>query len=271
MPNTNVTKKDLNKVLRRSFALQACFSPERMQNTGFCYSMLPVLKKLYQKKEDLIQAMKRHLEYFNVAAAFAPFILGVTVAMEEERAEKGEEEVSDEMINAVKTSLMGPLAGIGDSLFWGTFRIIGLGIGAPLAKQGYFLGVILYILVNVIPSMIVRVGGFSLGYKEGIKVIGDVSESGLFERITEAAKVMGLVMVGAMIVDMVWISTPIELTFGETTLVLQEALDQIFPYMLPLLMSFGCYHLVKKNYNTLKILIGLVIFGLILGGLGIIA
>ncbi len=106
----------------RSFALQGAFNYERMQNLGYCYSMLPAIKKLYNKKENQAKAIERHLEIFNTTTVVVPAILGITATMEEENANNPEFDESS--ISAVKTALMGPLAGIGDSLFWGTFRII---------------------------------------------------------------------------------------------------------------------------------------------------
>lgn len=118
----------------RSFALQGAFNYERMQNLGYCYSMLPAIKKLYNKKENQAKAIERHLEIFNTTTVVVPAILGITAAMEEENANNPEFDESS--ISAVKTALMGPLAGIGDSLFWGTFRIIAAGVGVSLAKEG---------------------------------------------------------------------------------------------------------------------------------------
>ena len=126
-----MTKEVFKKTFWRTFPLQACFCYERMQNVGFAYQMVPALKKLYPDKEEASKALKRHLAIFNTTPCVVPFITGASIAMEEKfkKARENGEECDEESINAVKTALMGPLAGIGDSFFWGTLRIIAAGIG----------------------------------------------------------------------------------------------------------------------------------------------
>ena len=134
-----MTKDIFKKTFWRSFPLQACFCYERMQNVGFAYQMVPALKKLYPDKKEASEALKRHLAIFNTTPAIVSFITGAAIAMEEKfkKAKDAGEECDEESINAVKAALMGPLAGIGDSFFWGTFRIIGAGIGEyVLVAQG---------------------------------------------------------------------------------------------------------------------------------------
>ena len=143
-----ITKQDLIKVYLRHYQMLSLYTYERQQAANFCGAMLPVLVKLYPDKDDLKEAMKRHNVFFNTTVAMAPFILGIACAMEEENKNDPNFDISS--INAVKTALMGPLAGVGDSFFWGTFRVIAAGIGAPMAAAGHLVGVIIYILLNVI-------------------------------------------------------------------------------------------------------------------------
>lgn len=148
-----LTKKDLKSVFWRAFLLPACYSMDRMQAPGFAYSMIPVLKTLYgDNKEKLAEACTRHSEVYNNTFAMSPLVLGIASAMEEEAANHEDFDVSS--INNVKVALMGPLSGIGDTFFWGTFRIIGAGVGISLAEQGSILGPILFlVLYNMIPHM----------------------------------------------------------------------------------------------------------------------
>ena len=168
--DTVMTPDVYKKTFWRTFPLQACFCFERMQNVGFAYMMVPALKKLYTDKKDISDALKRHLAIFNTTPAVVSFIAGASIAMEEKfkKAKDNGEEVDEESINAVKTALMGPLAGIGDSFFWGTFRIIGAGIGTSLAAKGSILGAILFLLIYNIPHLLVRYYGLKMGYKSGV-------------------------------------------------------------------------------------------------------
>jgi mannose/fructose/N-acetylgalactosamine-specific phosphotransferase system component IID len=205
--NSLVTKSDMRKTFWRSFPLQGCFNYERMQNVGFCYSMIPVLKRLYPEKEEAREALKRHLSFFNTTPQVVSFITGACVALEEEN-KKSKEGFDIESITALKAALMGPIAGIGDSFFWGTFRIIAAGVGCGLASKGSLLGAVLFLLIFNIPHYLVRYYGLKLGYKSGITFIETAQSSGMIQILTNCAKIIGLCVVGAMIASMVAFSTP---------------------------------------------------------------
>ena len=144
--NSNkMTKKEINQMFWRSLSIEGSFNYERMMSLGYSYAMYPIIDRIYKNEEDKKEAVKRHLEFFNCTAAMAPFIMGVTVAMEEENSESQNFDTSS--INAMKAGLMGPLSGIGDAIFWGSLRIISAGIGISLALEGNVLGPILFILV----------------------------------------------------------------------------------------------------------------------------
>lgn len=144
--NNKITKKDLRSVFWRSFALQGAFNYEKMQNIGYAFSMEPIIKKLYSNKDDQASALTRHLALFNCTPAMTPTILGITTAMEEQYSDDSNK-MDPDSINSVKAALMAPLAGVGDSLLFGTFRVIAAGIGASFAKQGSILGPILFLLL----------------------------------------------------------------------------------------------------------------------------
>lgn len=151
-----------------------------MQNLGYCYAMLPVIKKLYSKKEDQAKALERHLEIFNTTPVIVPTILGITAAMEEQNSNNSD--FDESAISAIKTALMGPLAGIGDSLFWGTFRIIAAGIGVSLASEGNIFGPILFLLLYNVPGFAIRILGLKYGYQLGVNSLEKIQKQGLMEK-----------------------------------------------------------------------------------------
>ena len=260
-----MTEDVFKKTFWRSFPLQACFNFERMQNIGFAYMMIPALKKLYPNKEDLKIALKRHLTIFNTTPAVVTFIAGATIAMEEKiknAKEKGEE-ADEESINAVKTALMGPLAGIGDSFFWGTFRIIGAGIGASLAAKGSIMGAVLFLLIYNIPHLIVRYQGLKLGYKSGVSFLESLSKGGVIALLTEVAKILGLVVVGSMCGSMVSLSTPLVLKISGAKIVFQEVFDGIIKGLLPLGFTWLLYKLLQKGFKTTTLLWVILVLGII--------
>ncbi len=267
-----MTQDIFKKTFWRSFPLQACFCYERMQNVGFAYQMVPALKKLYPDKAEASEALKRHLAIFNTTPAIVTFITGAAIAMEEKfkKAKDAGEDCDEESINAVKTALMGPLAGIGDSFFWGTFRIIGAGIGASLAAQGSILGAILFLLIYNIPHLLVRYNGLRIGYRSGVTFLAGMSEGGVIAALTEVAKVLGLIVVGSMCASMVSLATPMVVSIAGAEIVLQDIFDGIITGFLPLCLTLAIYKLLQKGMKTTTILWGMIAVGIVGSVLGIL-
>lgn len=256
-----LTKKDLNRVAIRSLGMEWDWNYERQMNMAFCYSMLPVIKKLYPTKEEQTEAMQRHLEFFNTTPHLSTLILGITAAMEEQNA--NDPEFDTESINNVKVSLMGPLAGIGDSFIWGTLRIIATGVGVSLAAQGNILGPLLFLLLFNIPAQGLRFYLMHAGYKLGSGFLAKVQESGLMEILTYGASVLGLMVIGGMTAENVAITVPLVIGSGETATTLGDICNTIMPGLLPLAFTLLMYWLVsKKNVKTTTLLVALVVVGL---------
>lgn len=264
-----LTNKDLRSVMWRHYQLLGAFNYERQMSLGYAWAMTPVLKRLYGDNQAALKAgYQRHLEFFNCTTSTSPMILGLSCAMEEQNANTPGFDASS--INAVKSALMGPLAGIGDSMFWGTLRVIGVGVGAPLAVKGSILGPLLYFLINVIPSELLRWYGFKLTYRGGSKFLTRIQEDGTLDKLTESAKILGLVVIGAMISSMVIIKVPLVLHLGGTKVSLQTTLNSLMPDLLPLLLTFGCYGLLKRHVNGTVILIGLIVLGILAVAVGLL-
>lgn len=254
-------KKMLKKVFWRTLTLSATYNYERMQGLGYVYTMIPVIKRYYKNEEDQIEAYKRHFELFNTTPTVAGFITGLSTSMEKEASEDPSFDKSS--INAVKVSLMGPFAGIGDSLFQGSLRIITLGIGISLALEGNFLGVILHLLLYNLVAHFVRYYGVFAGYNMGSSFVKQASENGLLGQVTKGAGIVGLMTVGAMICSTVSFDLAAKWNIQGSELVLQDMLDSIFPNLLPLLLVFVCYKLLNKNVKAIWLMIGLMVLGVI--------
>lgn len=264
--------KDEKKMMRilfwRQNFLMIGINYTRMQGMGYAWTIKPLLKKIYKNEDEYYKALKRNSMFFNTTPQMAPFIMGLGLSMEEENV-KSNEEFETDSINAIKVGLMGPFAGIGDSFFSGTLRIIATGIGLGLAQAGNILGPILFLLVYNIPGFLIRYYGGVLGYKLGTKYIKEATESGLLQSITKAASIMGLMMVGAMSYQMVKFSTTFQATIGGADFKLQEVLDSIMIGILPLSAVLICFLLLNKKVKPMYILLGIIILGLVLTLLGI--
>ena len=239
----------------RSCCLQGCFNYERQQGLGFGYAMIPSLKRIYENDEEGFKdALKRHITFYNITPQCTTFVQGIVIAMEEEAAVNKDFDKSS--INAVKTALMGPLSGIGDSIFWGTLRTIGLGIGISFCMQGSILGPILFLLIHNIPHWFVRYKGLEIGYSQGLSFMENATEGGLLENFSMAAKILGSVVVGAMIASMISFTTTITLNMGNyQTLSIQSIFDGIMPKLLPLILAFGCFGLIRKGKKTTTVML----------------
>lgn len=264
--NESVMTKDIfRKTFWRSFPLQGAFCYDRMQNLGFAFGIAPALKKMYPEGEEARAALKRHLAIFNTTPAVVTFITGAAIAMEEQfKAARERGEIPDEeSINAVKTALMGPLAGIGDSFFWGTLRIIGAGIGCSIAAKGSILGAILFLLIYNIPNFFVRYKGLEIGYKSGVSFLESMTKGGAVAVLTETAKILGLTVVGSMCASMISFSSSLVITVGGAEVVLQDIFDGIITGFLPLSLTFIIYKLLQKGFKTTTLLWGIILVGVL--------
>lgn len=258
--NKKITDKDLRKVFWRSFTLEGSWNYERMAHLGYAYSMIPVLKKLYDKKEDLSRALKRHLEFVNITPQIVTLLLGISTAMEEQNS--NDENFDESSISSVKTGLMGPIAGIGDSFFWGTLKIIAAGVGVSLSAQGSILGPILFLLIFNVPHWILRYICMFGGYRLGTGLLSKVEESGLMGKVTYGASILGLMVIGGMTASMVSFTLPFTVGSGDTAVALQEILDGIMPALLPLGLTGLIYYLLGKGAKATHIILGLIVVGI---------
>lgn len=290
-----LNKKDRFSVALRSTFLQGSWNYERMQNGGWCFAMIPALRKLYTTKEEQSAALKRHLEFFNTHPYVAAPIMGVTLALEEERANGAP--VDDVAIQGVKIGMMGPLAGVGDPVFWFTVRPILGALGASLAMTGSILGPILFfVLFNVIRWAFIWYTQ-EFGYRAGGKITEDLS-GGLLQKVTKGASILGMFILGALIERWVnisfkpvvstvqlsdgafidWASLPaggegIKMAFEQyasglslsasKVTTLQNNLDSLIPGLVPVLLTLGCMWLLRKNVSPIVIIIGLFIVGIL--------
>ena len=258
-----LNKRDLMKVFWRSFTMEWTWNYERQANLGYGFAMVPILEKLYKDKpEEKAEALQRHLEFFNTTPHVSTLILGISSAMEEQNSTQ--EDFDTSSINNVKVGLMGPLAGIGDSLLWGTLRIIATGIGTSLALQGNILGPILFLLVFNIPHIILRYICMMGGYRLGAGFLSKMQQGGLMDKVTYGAAIVGLMSIGAMIATMVTVNIPLSYGEGDSAIVIGDILNGIIPGIIPLLFTGFIYWLVtKKKMKTTVALLLILVIGII--------
>ncbi|AFK58396.1 PTS system, mannose/fructose/sorbose family, IID component [Enterococcus faecium] len=290
-----LSKKDRLAVAWRSTFIQGSWNYERMQNGGWAFSMIPAIKKLYKTKEERSAALKRHLEFFNTHPYIASPILGVTLALEEERANGAP--VDDVAIQGVKVGMMGPLAGVGDPVFWFTVRPMLGALGASLAMGGNILGPIIFFLGWNIIRWAFMWYTQEFGYKAGSKITDDLS-GGLLQDVTKGASILGMFVLAALVQR--WVSikflpvvSTVKLDKGayiewdklpsggegiksafeqvnnglalspEKVTTLQDNLDQLIPGLAALGLTLLCMWLLKKKVSPIVIILGLFVVGVV--------
>lgn len=266
------------KTIRRSWFNwimfnQSNYNYERMQGTGFCHSMVPVIDKLYPNNpEKRAERMKLQMQFFNTEPQWGACIIGLTAALEEKKAQ-GAEDISDEMITSTKTGLMGPLAGIGDTIDGGVITPLLLSLFISITAGGNLAGPIGYIIVEAAFMWTIYWMSYKLGYEKGSEAILNFLESGRVNQIILGASVLGCMVLGSLVGNFVHLNVGINIPVGGGQIFnLQTQLfDAILPGMLPLLLTLGCYWLLKKGWNSVQVILLLTAVGLAGGLLGIFA
>lgn len=258
-----ISKKTLNSSFWRWwYGNLTCFSHEHMQTFGYMWSMLPIIQELYPTHEEQCEKMRTYYPFFNTEPQIGAIVVGITAGLEEARA-NGAEEIDDEMINGIRAGLMGPLAGIGDSLIVGTYIPILLGIALGFAEGGSILGPLFYIVVwNVTSTLFQKViynKGYELGGSAVEMVVGTQATA-----FRESVIVMGQVIVGAMAGSWVNITSAVQIATDSEgkAVMLQQKLDGAFPGILTMLfVLFAWWLMAKKNVTPIKVLILFVVIG----------
>jgi fructoselysine and glucoselysine-specific PTS system IID component len=223
-----------------------------MQNLAFAYMMIPIIKAVCKTKEEIASALSRHLEFFSTTPHICTLLLGIMGAMEE--ANQDDEGFDESSINAVKASLMGPMAGVGDSLIWGTLRVVAAGIAISFSMNGSILGPVLFFLIINIPCFALRYFCLDQGLKVGAAFLLNMSKTDVMRRITQAASILGLMVIGSMVSSMIYFELPLTVGSGDFAQPLQDYLNEIMPGILPLAAFAAMYYLLGKKFKTTTLL-----------------
>ncbi|RZR31011.1 PTS system mannose/fructose/sorbose family transporter subunit IID [Vibrio vulnificus] len=262
-PKVALDKKDLKKCWRAWMMYNlSSMSFERLESFGFCLGMLPALKKLYPNQEDRKEAMKHHASFYNTEPQLGAIINGMAVGMEEKKANG--EPIDGETINTLKVGLMGPVAGIGDSMIPGMLVPILLSIGMALAAGGSMLGPIFYIVAFNAIAIIGSYQLFMKGYKMGAGSV-EMLVSHRSTKIREALSLLGVFVMGGVAASYVNLGTGLEFaTKDGVDINVQMMLDGIFPKLLPLTVVLGTWFaMAKKGLSPVKAMLSLVVISFI--------
>lgn len=273
MENNTEKKIELRRSdLMKSFMIweltsEMCLSYERLMSLGFCHAMVPILKRLYPDKEDLAAGLTRHMAFFNTENQWGALIPGMIASIEEERANGMD--YSDEVINGLKIGLMGPLAGVGDTITQGLVKTILLAIAVEMGLAGNVFGPIMFFFVYTAYILGVGYMMYFTGYKIGRNAFSKINDAAIIRKLTDCMGILGLTVAGCMVANYVAISTTAVFTFGETVVEIQPLLDEIMPGLLSVGTVLGLYALIRKNVSVIKIMLILVVIGIAGAFLGV--
>lgn len=268
MTNSNykLTDKDFKQINRRSlFGFQLGWNYERMQGSGYLYTILPQLRKIYgDDTPELKKMMKTHTQFFNTSNFFNTIITGIDLAVEEKEGIKGEETVT-----GLKTGLMGSFAAIGDSIFAALIPAIFGAIAANMASKGNPTGILIWVIAQMAVNVF-RWKQLRIAYRQGVSLVTNMQSQ--LSALTDAATLMGVFMVGALVATMINVKMAWAPKIGSVPLDLQNNLDMILPKLLPAVIVGAIYWLLgKKHMTSTRAIFIVLIVSVVLSALGVIA
>lgn len=256
-----LSKKTLVKTWLWTTSTEACYNYERLQALGAANLMLTPIRELYDTNEERVKELKKYMVFYNSEVfTVGPIINGIACSMEEAHANG--ENVTEKDINAVRTGLMGPVAGIGDTVMQGILFPILFGIGCSIALDGSYLGPILSFAIFEILIFGCGYFMFMTGYKQGKTSLLKILKNGTIDRIINSFSIVGLMVVGSMAATRVTVNTPLAIKVGEGTTTIQSVLDSLAPGLIPLGITLLVWWMLKKKINTVWIIIAIFLVGI---------
>lgn len=264
--NYKLTKEDFKQINRRSlFTFQLGWNYERMQGSGYLYTILPQLRKIYgDDTPELKEVMETHTQFFNTSPFFNTIITGIDLAIEEKEGIAGKETVS-----GLKAGLMGPFAAIGDSIFAALVPTIFGALAANMAINGNPIGILIWVIAQI-AIMVFRWKQLEFAYREGISLVTTMQHR--LTALTDAATLLGVFMVGALVATMINVKFSWAPSIGDVTLNMQNNLDMILPRLLPAGIVGAVYWMLgKKNMTSTKAIFIVLVVCVALSALGVIS
>ncbi len=261
----DLSKQDYTKTSLRAYLLQNGMNYNNYQGLGYANILYPSLRKIYKDDEQLREILEDNIEFFNTNPSMVPFISNIHLSMLDGGADPKE-------VKGIKMALMGPMAGIGDSLSQFCLAPLFATIGASLAQEGLLLGPIFFWLGINITLLIVKLLMGNWGYKLGTSIITKLS--GYMEQISDIAGMIGVTVISGLAVNFVKITTPLKYVAQiseteEKVIAIQDMLNAMLPNMLAVLYTCLVFWLIKeKKWTTYRLVIMTIVAGVLLSAVG---
>ncbi len=151
----------------RCLLLQASWNYRQFQGLGWCFVLLPELRRLYPQRTAQ-ELVADYLKYFNTNTFLAPALAAATVTLEEQRAANDAAPIA---APAFCSAVMAPFAAVGDALFWGGWRPLSACVAVVLGWCGYQWAPLLMLALFNVPAVVTRLGGAWLGWRLGAQLV----------------------------------------------------------------------------------------------------
>ncbi|WP_110954312.1 PTS system mannose/fructose/sorbose family transporter subunit IID [Anaerosinus massiliensis] len=265
-----LSKLDLEFAIFRWWIMShLAYNYQRMQAGGFASMMGPLLKKLYPNDHDQVVAgLKRHMIFFNTEPRWGAVIHGIVIALEEQKAKGGD--IDESTIIDLKSSLMGPLAGIGDTISGALYKPVILGICLGWAASGSIMGPIVFACAMLGYDYTITRLSIKKGYQLGTTAVTAILEGGLFKKLTTFFSIMGLFVLGIMVCKFITVDFAWAPVLGGKEIVIKDMMDKIVPKILPLAITVVSWQAIMRGYRVVTVLLALFVFALAGGALGLI-
>ena len=135
-----------------------------------------------------------------------------------------------------------------------------------MAIAGQPWGIFLWIAVAVVYD-IFRWKQLEFAYKEGVNLINNMQST--LTALIDAASVLGVFMMGALVATMINFEVSYKLPIGEKMIDFQDILNSIFPRLLPAIFTAFIFWLLgKKGMNSTKAIGIIIVLALALSAFG---
>lgn len=250
---------------RSTTMIQGSFNYAYFQGTGYAHTVFPFFKKIYAgNKEKFKEAIIGNIEFFNTGPYFG---LQAITSLHVLMLQTGS---SEEQAKKIKFALMGPLAGINDSLFnFGSQPIIA-GIAASLSSDGSWNGFWMWFLVYNIVQAVAGITLQVVTYRSGQKFMSNIATT--MGSVVKISSMIGITVIAALALHYTGISLALSTTSTivtnneistKTTAFQNDVLNKITPYLLQVILVGTIYTcMTKYSWSIYKALVFILLLGI---------
>lgn len=267
-PYPVLSEKELRLISRktalRAYFLQNGYNYGNYEGLSYANLLFPALRRVCPDEGTFRRELKESMGYCSVNPNFLPILTSIHLVTMNQG-------ISGKESRDIRVALMGPLAGIGDSLVQFCFAPVFSTIGAAMAGQGMIEGPIVFLLGMNGLLLGLKLFSENLGYSLGVSLSGRLRDR--LDSLSGAARSIGTAVIAGLAVSCVDIK--MTLAFGkggQNVLDMQGFLDLLLPGALPAAYTGLLFYLIRAKGWSMYRLVGLTLgIGILLQAAGVLA